>query len=149
LKPRCKWVGLRAGFVEQDVRRIHRIERRNPRILWPIFGTRRFQHLRCFFEKAPDHSVGRLLADLIIHGRQTGKERTFSPLTHADLKRFDRCQVIADRLKRETGVANLDALRPYTDDKVLAEDDPVAEWRERMLDLFDGMGRRAPLAAAA
>jgi glutathione S-transferase len=33
--------------------------------------------------------------------------------------------------------------------EVLAEDDPVAEWRERMLDLFDGMGRRAPRAAAA
>jgi len=33
--------------------------------------------------------------------------------------------------------------------EVLAEDDPVAEWRERMLDLFEGMGRRAPRAAAA
>jgi glutathione S-transferase len=33
--------------------------------------------------------------------------------------------------------------------EVLAEDDPVAEWRERMLDLYDGMGRRAPRAAAA
>jgi glutathione S-transferase len=33
--------------------------------------------------------------------------------------------------------------------EVLAEDDPVAEWRERMLDLFDGMGRKAPRAAAA
>jgi glutathione S-transferase len=33
--------------------------------------------------------------------------------------------------------------------EVLAEGDPIAEWRERMLDLFDGMGRRAPRAAAA
>ena len=27
--------------------------------------------------------------------------------------------------------------------KLLAEDDPVYAWRERMLDLFDGMGRKA------
>ena len=27
--------------------------------------------------------------------------------------------------------------------KLLAEDDPVHAWRERMLDLFDGMGRKA------
>ena len=33
--------------------------------------------------------------------------------------------------------------------ELLAADDPVAEWRERMLDLFDGLGRRAPRAAAA
>jgi len=33
--------------------------------------------------------------------------------------------------------------------EVLAVDDPVAEWRERMLDLFDGMGRWAPRAATA
>lgn len=33
--------------------------------------------------------------------------------------------------------------------EVLAEDDPVAEWRERMLDLFDGLGRQVPRAAAA
>jgi len=28
--------------------------------------------------------------------------------------------------------------------ELLAADDPVAEWRERMLDLFDGLSRRAP-----
>jgi glutathione S-transferase len=33
--------------------------------------------------------------------------------------------------------------------ELLAEDDTVAEWRERMLDLFDGLGRQAPRAAAA
>ena len=29
---------------------------------------------------------------------------------------------------------------------LLEADDPVHAWRERMLDLFDGMGRRAPMA---
>jgi glutathione S-transferase len=28
--------------------------------------------------------------------------------------------------------------------KLLAEDDPVYGWRERMLDLFDGLARKAP-----
>jgi glutathione S-transferase len=33
--------------------------------------------------------------------------------------------------------------------ELLAPDDVVAAWRERMLDLFDGLARRAPCAAAA
>ena len=51
---------------------------------------------------------------------QSGEERTCSLLTDAELKRFNRCQVIADRLKRKTPVANLDASRPNTDEKDLA-----------------------------
>jgi glutathione S-transferase len=31
--------------------------------------------------------------------------------------------------------------------ELLEGDDPVHAWRERMLDLFDGMGRKAPVAA--
>ena len=31
--------------------------------------------------------------------------------------------------------------------ELLAEDDPVHAWRERLLDAFDGMARRAPTAA--
>ena len=27
--------------------------------------------------------------------------------------------------------------------ELLEADDPIAEWRERMLDLFDGLGRKA------
>jgi hypothetical protein len=80
-------------------------------------GGSKANHLRCFFEKAPDHQVGRLLSDLIAHARQTSEESAFSPLTDADWKRFDRCQSIAERLKRATPVDNLDALRPNTDDK--------------------------------
>ncbi len=32
--------------------------------------------------------------------------------------------------------------------KLIAEDDPVYAWRERMLDLFDGLGRKAPAVGA-
>jgi len=32
--------------------------------------------------------------------------------------------------------------------ELLAEDDPVYAWRERLLDAFDGLARRAPTAAA-
>jgi glutathione S-transferase len=28
--------------------------------------------------------------------------------------------------------------------ELLGADDPIAAWRERMLDLFDGLGRKAP-----
>ena len=80
-------------------------------------GGSKANHLRCFFEKAPDHLIGRLLTDLLAHARQIGEENTYTPLTDADRKRFDRCQAIADRLKRATPVDNLDALRPNTDDK--------------------------------
>jgi glutathione S-transferase len=33
--------------------------------------------------------------------------------------------------------------------ELLAPDDPIAAWRERMLDLFDGLGRKAPTAWTA
>ncbi|MEW6435615.1 MAG: glutathione S-transferase family protein [Pseudomonadota bacterium] len=33
--------------------------------------------------------------------------------------------------------------------ELLAEDNPIFQWRERLLDAFDGMGRNAPTAAAA
>ena len=34
-------------------------------------GSSKANHLRCFFEKAPDHQIGQLLADLIKHARQS------------------------------------------------------------------------------
>lgn len=81
------------------------------------YGTSKAKHLRCFFDKAPDYLVGSLLSDLITHARQIGEANPYAPLTEMDLKRFDRCQGIADRLKRAMPVDNLDALRPNTDDK--------------------------------
>ena len=35
-------------------------------------------------------------------------------------------------------------VRAISDLEVLAADDPVRSWRSRMLDLFDGLARRAP-----
>ena len=34
--------------------------------------------------------------------------------------------------------------RAVSDFEVLAADDPVRAWRGRMLDLYDGLARRAP-----
>jgi Abortive infection C-terminus len=79
-------------------------------------GRSKANHLRCFFEKAPDHMVGRLLTDLITHARQLGEDNVYSPPTEADLKRLDRCQTIAARLRSAQPVDNLDALRPNADD---------------------------------
>jgi glutathione S-transferase len=36
--------------------------------------------------------------------------------------------------------------RNASDAKLIAEDDPVYAWRERMLDLFDGLARKSPRA---
>lgn len=40
-------------------------------------------------------------------------------------------------------------VRTVTDFAVLAPDDPVFAWHERMLDAYDGLARRAPRAVAA
>lgn len=86
---------------------------------YSIQGGSKANHLRAFFDKAPDHQVGRLLTDLILHARQLAEDRGpwNAPLTEADLSRLDRCQVIADRLKTGRPVENLDALRPNAEDK--------------------------------
>ena len=39
-------------------------------------------------------------------------------------------------------------VRGVSSKKILAEADPVHAWRERMLDLFDGLGRKAPCVGA-
>jgi len=39
-------------------------------------------------------------------------------------------------------------VRGVSSKKILAEADPVHAWRERMLDLFDGLGRKAPCSGA-
>ena len=82
-------------------------------------GGSKANHLRAFFEKAPDHQIGRLLTDLIVHARQSAEEQSAwnTPVKDADIKRFDRCQMIADRLKTAQPVENLDALRPNAEDK--------------------------------
>jgi hypothetical protein len=80
------------------------------------FGSSKANHLRSFFERAPDHQIGRLLGDLIVHARQLGEDNYSSPPTEADLKRLHRCRVIALRLGSAQPVENLDALRPNADD---------------------------------
>lgn len=84
-----------------------------------IQGGSKANHLRAFFNKAPDHQIGQLLADLIVHARQTGEDQAAwsTPLSEADIKRFDRCQAIADRLKTAQPVENLNALRPNAEDR--------------------------------
>lgn len=80
------------------------------------FGNSKANRLRCFFEKAGDYQAGRLLSDLITHARQTAETNAWSPPREADLQRFNRCQAVAAHLLSVQPVANLDALRPNTDD---------------------------------
>lgn len=88
------------------------------------FGSLKANRLRCFFERAADYQIGRLLADLVFHARQIQEDNQFSPTTDADIKRLDRCQVIASRLQSAQPVENLDALRPNAED-----DRNFAFWR--------------------
>ena len=38
-------------------------------------GGSKANHLRSFFDKAPDHYIGQLLTDLIVHARQIDEDR--------------------------------------------------------------------------
>ncbi len=75
-------------------------------------GSSKANHLRCFFERASDYQVGRLLADLVTHARQTLEDNPYNKPTEADLKRLERCHAIALRLQSARPVENLEALRP-------------------------------------
>lgn len=74
-------------------------------------GRSKANHLRCFFEKAPDYQIGHLLADLITHARQM-QESSYTQPTEADTKRLDRCRAIAVRLQSAQPFEHLEALRP-------------------------------------
>ena len=84
--------------------------------LYSDFGSSKANHLRCFFERAPDYQVGRLLADLVAHARQIQEDNSYTQPTEADIKRLERCRAIALRLQSAQPVKNLDALRPNADD---------------------------------
>jgi hypothetical protein len=60
--------------------------------------------------------VGRLLADLITHSRQTLEDNPYAKPTSADIQRLQRCHLIAVRLQSARLVENLEALRPNDDD---------------------------------
>ena len=76
------------------------------------FGSSKANHLRCFFERAPDYQVGRLLADLVTHARQALEDNPYKKPADADLKRLERCNAIAVRLQSARPVENLEALKP-------------------------------------
>jgi len=80
------------------------------------FGSSKANHLRCFFERASDYQIGRLLADLVTHARQIQEDNPYTQPTEADVKHLDRCQAIAARLQSAQPVENLEALRPNADD---------------------------------
>lgn len=80
------------------------------------FGSSKANHLRCFFERAPDYHAGRLLADLVTHARQIQEKNPYARPTEADVKRLERCHAIALRLQSAQPVENLEALRPNADD---------------------------------
>lgn len=75
-------------------------------------GGSKAKHLRCFFEKASDYQVGRLLADLVTHARKILEDEFYKKPTEVDLKRLARCYTIAMRLQGAQPVENLEALRP-------------------------------------
>lgn len=86
-------------------------------------GTSKANHLRCFWSTEPNHIVGRLLADLLSHGRALAATTTVSPWSTPDKRTpelWDACLAIAERLKQGSIVENADALKPNSDDRDFA-----------------------------
>lgn len=84
--------------------------------LYSYRGTSKANHLRCFFEKGPDNLIGRLLMDLIVYARQMKESDRSSKLTEIELRRLDRCEAIAARLKVTLPVENIESLQPNDQD---------------------------------
>ena len=85
-------------------------------------GGSKANHLRCFWNTEPNHIVGRLLAELLNHGRALAAEATPSPWSpdKRTPELWDTCLAIAERLKQGSIVENADALKPNSDDRDFA-----------------------------
>jgi len=72
--------------------------------------------LRAFWNKEPNHIVGKLICDLVDYWRAQKQIRA-QDITATEQNLCDECYKIADRLKKESTVENIEAIQPYTGDK--------------------------------
>lgn len=72
--------------------------------------------LRAFWSKEPNHLVGKLISDLLEYWKAQ-KQMKYQDITQVEQNLFDECYKIAERLKQDSTVENIEAIQPYFDDK--------------------------------
>jgi len=72
--------------------------------------------LRAFWSKEPNHLVGKLISDLLEYWK-TQKQIKYQDITQVEENLFDECYKIAERLKQDNTIENIEAIQPYSDDK--------------------------------
>lgn len=72
--------------------------------------------LRSFWIKEPNHIVGKLISDLLDYCK-VQKQIGFQEFSLAEKDLIGECNKIAERLKQDSTVENIDVIQPYADDK--------------------------------
>jgi len=72
--------------------------------------------LKAFWIKEPNQVVGILISDLLEYWKAQ-KEINYLEISQSEKNLFDDCRKIAERLKQDSTVENIEAIQPYTDDK--------------------------------
>ncbi len=72
--------------------------------------------LRAFWQKEPNHVVGQLLTNLLEYWKAK-KQSNYSEITPAEQTLYDECVRITERLKQDSPVEHIEAIRPIADDR--------------------------------
>ena len=72
--------------------------------------------LRAFWAKEANYIVGKLISALLEYWK-TKKQINYIEISQAEQALFDECYTIAERLKQDSIVENIDAIQPYSNDK--------------------------------
>jgi hypothetical protein len=72
--------------------------------------------LRAFWAKEANYIVGKLISDLLEYWK-TKRLINHREISQAEQALFDECYTIAERLKQDSIVENIDAIQPYSNDK--------------------------------
>ena len=72
--------------------------------------------LRAFWSKEPNHLVGKLISDLLEYWKAQ-KQMKYQDITQVEQNLFDECYKIAERLKQDSTVENIEAIQSYSDGK--------------------------------
>jgi hypothetical protein len=79
-------------------------------------GESKANRLRIFWKEEQNHIVGKLLAEMINYWK-VQKATPLPGYRPFNQVLYDECKRIADRISKENGIKNIDALTPNSDDK--------------------------------